>query len=203
METKYKRRFSNYLVNKSLQLHLLGQSLIYMTIIVIVTVGIILAPLIHDMIFLKDMERQYQAAQTLLTLAKLLVPAVMILLVLFMAHMILVTHRICGPLVNFTHTFNKLAEGDLTRRVQLRSRDYLKSECDRINQMINAISGIITRLMADHNKLMVTLQDLKGQVWDLDTREKFEATLEMIRKDAEYVSDTLSHFTVENSRSER
>lgn len=202
METKYKRKISHYLVNKSLQLHLLGQSLIYMTVIVIVTVGIILSPLIHDMIFVKDLERQYQAAQTLLALAKLLIPAVMILIVLFMAHMILVTHRICGPLVNFTHTFNKLAEGDLTRGVKLRSRDYLKNECDRINQMINAISGIVTCLIADHNKLMVTLQDLKGQVGDLDTREQFEATLEMIRKDAEYVSATLSRFTVENSRPE-
>jgi signal transduction histidine kinase len=203
METKYKRRFRNYLVNKGLQLHLLGQSLLYMTIIIIVTVGIILSPLIHDMIFLNDMERQYQAAQTLLSLAKLLIPAVMILLILFMAHMILVTHRICGPLVNFTHTFNKLAEGDLTRRVQLRSRDYLKNECDRINQMIKAISHIITRLMADHNKLMVTLQDLKGQVGDLDTKEKFETTLEMIRKDAKYIADTLSRFTVENPKPEK
>jgi signal transduction histidine kinase len=203
MATKYKRRFRNYLVNKSLQLHLLGQSLIYMTIIVIATVGIILYPLVHEMIFLKDMERQYRAAQTLLTLAKWLVPTIVILLVMFMVHMILVTHRICGPLVNFTHTFNKLAEGDLTRSVHLRNRDYLKSECDRINKMIKAISGIITRLMADHNKLMVTLQDLKGQVGDLDTREKFEAALEMIRKDADYVADTLSHFTVEDSRPER
>jgi nitrogen fixation/metabolism regulation signal transduction histidine kinase len=203
MATNYKRRFRNYLVNKSLQLHLLGQSLIYMTVIVIVTVGIVLYPLIHDMIFLNDMGRQYQAAQTLLTLAKWLVPAVLILYVLFVAHMIVVTHRVCGPLVNFTHTFNKLAEGDLTRTVHLRDRDYLKSECERINQMIKAMSGIITRLMADHNKLMVTLQDLKGQVGDLDTREKVETTLEMIRKDAEYVADTLSHFTVENPRPER
>lgn len=202
METKYKRKLSNYLVNKSLQLHLLGQSLIYMTVIVIVTMGIILSPLIHDMIFVKDLERQYQAAQTLLALAKLLIPAVMILIVLFMAHMILVTHRICGPLVNFTHTFNKLAEGDLTRGVKLRSRDYLKCECDRINQMINAISNIVACLIADHNKLMATLQEMKGQVGDLDTREKFEATLEMIRKDAEYVSATLSRFTVENSKPE-
>jgi hypothetical protein len=50
---------------------LLGQSLIYMTIIIIVTVGIILSPLIHDMVFQKDMERQHQAAQTLLSLARL------------------------------------------------------------------------------------------------------------------------------------
>jgi methyl-accepting chemotaxis protein len=200
MGTKYKRSFRNYLVSKDLQFHVLGKSLIYMSLVVIVSVGIILYPLVRDMIFLDNLDRQYQAAQTFLTLVKWLIPAIIVLLVLFTGHLILITHRICGPLVNFTHTFNRLAEGDLTRKVYLRRGDYLASECERINHMIEGISGIITRLLADHNRLRIVLQDLKGQIRDMDTREKFEAALEMILKDAEYVSETLSRFKVEDRK---
>jgi methyl-accepting chemotaxis protein len=198
MGRKNRRSVRNYFGSRDLHVHLLVQSLVYMVIIVIVAVGIVLYPLISDMIQLQDMERQYQAAQTLITVAKWLVPTVLIMLVLFMGHMILVTQHICGPLVNFTHTFNKLTEGDLTRRVRLRNHDYLKSEGERINSMIEGISGIITRLVTDHERLMITLQDLKEQARDLDTKDRFEVALEMIRKDAEYVSMTLSHFKMEN-----
>jgi methyl-accepting chemotaxis protein len=198
MGKKDRRLFRNYFISIDLQVHLLAKSLIYMVIIVIVAVGIVLYPLISDMIFTQDMERQYQAAQTLIKVAQWLIPTVMIMLVLFMGHMILVTQRICGPLVNFTHTFDKLAEGDLTRKVRLRNQDYLKSECERINRMIEGISGIITRLTTDHERLMATLQDLKEQARDLDTKDQFDAALEMVWKDAKCVSDTLSQFKVED-----
>lgn len=195
-----KRSLRNYLINKDLQLHLMRQSLIYVLVIVIVTVSILLYPLIRDMMFSDDLDRQYRAAQTFLALARWLIPAILVLLVLFMGHLIIMTHRICGPLVNFTHTFNRLAEGDLTRRVRLRKRDYLKTECDRINTMIDGISGIITRLLVNHERLTATLHDLREHASDLDTREKIESSLEIIKQDAEYISDTLSRFKVENDR---
>jgi methyl-accepting chemotaxis protein len=200
METKYKRSIRHFLTDKDLQLHLLAQSLIYSIVVVIVAIGIVLYPLISDMVQSQDAERQYQAARALIALAKWLVPAVIIVLTLFMGHMIVVTHRICGPLINFTHTFDKLAEGDLTRKVQLRTHDYLKSECERINHMIEGISGIIARLMTDHERLMVTLEGLKEQINDMDTKQRFEDALEMIRKDAAYVSETLCRFKVENQK---
>jgi methyl-accepting chemotaxis protein len=197
MKTRYKRSFRNYLLCKDLQLHVLAQSFVYVSAMVMAAIGIILYPLIRDMTTLEDMERQYEAAQTLLSLAKWLVPAILTLLVLFMGHLLIITHRICGPLVNFTHTFNRIAEGDLTRKVYLRNGDYLRNECERINHMIDGISGLVNRLRADHGKLMITLQDLKEGVNDIDTKEKIEATLEMIRQEAKYLSDSLSRFKVE------
>jgi methyl-accepting chemotaxis protein len=197
MGTTYKRSFKNYLINKDLQLHLLAQSFIYASVMIMASIGIILYPLIHDIIILDDLDRQYEAAQTFLSLAKRLVPAILILLVLFMGHLIAITHRICGPLVNFTHTFNKLGEGDLTRKVHLRKGDYLRSECERINHMIDGLSDLINRLRSDHGKLMITLQDIKERVRDTGTEEKIEVTLEIIRLEAKYLSDTLSRFKIE------
>jgi methyl-accepting chemotaxis protein len=104
-----------------------------------------------------------------------------------MGHMIVITHRICGPLVNFTHTFDRLADGDLTRKVRLRKGDYLSNECERINHMINGLSGIINRLQSDHDRLLITLQNIKQQVNDIDTKEKIDVLLEMIRQEAKYI----------------
>ena len=120
-----------------------------------------------------------------------------------MGHLIITTHRICGPLVNFTHTFDRLAKGDLTHKVYLRKGDYLKSECERINLMIDGISGVITRIFANHKKLMDTLQILKEQVKDLDTKDKIESSLKIIKQDVEYISDTLSSFKVEDSKPQK
>ena len=192
----YKRKFRNYLINKDLQIRLIRNNLFYLLICVIVTVSILLYPLIHEMMFLPDLEGQYRAAQTFLLLVKWLVPAILIVLILFMGHTIITTHRICGPLVNFTHTFDSLAQGDLTRKVYIRKGDYLKSECARINLMIDGISGIINRLFADHNQLLSTLQSLNEQAKDMEIKEKLEASLKIIKQDGEYVSETLSKFKV-------
>jgi methyl-accepting chemotaxis protein len=164
---------------------------------VMVSIGIILYPLIHDILFLDDLDRQYQAAQTFLSLVKWIIPAILLLLVLFMAHLIVITHRICGPLVNFAHTFDRIAQGDLTRKADLRKGDYLGSECERINHMIDGISGLVNRLRTDHGKLMITLQEMKKRAKDIDTKEKIEVALERIMQEAKHLSDTLSHFKVE------
>jgi methyl-accepting chemotaxis protein len=192
----YKRKLRNYLINKDLQLRLIRNNLFYLLICVIVTVSILLYPLIHDMMFLPDLEGQYRAAQTFLLLVKWLVPAILIVLVLFMGHTIISNHRICGPLVNFTHTFESLAQGDLTRKVYIRKGDYLKRECTRINLMIDGISGIINRLFTNHNQLLATLQSLNEQEKNTEIKEKLETSLKIIRQDGEYVSETLSRFKV-------
>jgi methyl-accepting chemotaxis protein len=199
MRNEYKRSFRNYLVDTDLQLHLIRQSLIYVLAILFVMVSILLYPLIRDMMFSNDLDREYRAAQTFLILVQWLIPAIVIMIVLFMGRLIVMTHRICGPLLNFTRTFNKLAEGDLTRKVYLRKHDYLKVECDKINEMIDGIVGIISHLMVNNEKLKVTLQDIKGRVNDLDTKEKIEYSLEIINQDADYVSDALGHFKVKNN----
>jgi methyl-accepting chemotaxis protein len=196
MTLTYKRKLRNYLINKDLQLRLIRNNIFYVLLCVILTVSILLYPLIHDMIFLPDLESRYHAAQTFLLLVKWLVPAFIILLVLLMGHTIITTHRICGPLVNFTHTFDRLAQGDLTRKVYIRKGDYLKSECERINLMIDGISAIINRLFANRNQLLATLQSINEQAKDTETKEKLESSLKMIKQDTDYVSDTLSMFKV-------
>lgn len=197
MAAENRRHFRNLLVNRDLQWRMIRQSLIYTFVIVIVAITIALYPLLHDMVFSDNLERQYEAAQTFLTLVQWLIPAVVILLILFTGHLLLVTHRICGPLINFTHTFNRLAEGDLTHRISIRQGDYLRRECERINLMIDGLSEIMTRLLANHKRLTETLQAMKEETTAPDSQEKIEASLKLLKKDTEYLSNTLSRTTAD------
>lgn len=197
MAQKYKRKWINYIVDWDLQFRIISQSLIYMFFIVLITVGVILSPLIYDMVFSTNLDVQYQSAQTFLILVKRLVPAIIVVLVLFTVHQIIITHKICGPLVNFSHTFKRLAEGDLTRKIYLRQGDYLKRECDKINDMIDGLSGILRRLIEDHKKLILKLEDIMMRVQDIDTRENIQCSLEILNNEVHYVANTMTVFKLE------
>jgi Methyl-accepting chemotaxis protein len=197
MAQKYKRKWINYIVDWDLQFRIISQSLIYMFFIVLITVGVILSPLIYDMVFSTNLDVQYQSAQTFLVLVKRLVPAIIVVLVLFTVHQIIITHKICGPLVNFSHTFKRLAEGDLTRKIYLRQGDYLKRECDKINDMIDGLSGILRRLIEDHKKLILKLEDIMMRVQDIDTRENIQCSLEILNNEVHYVANTMTVFKLE------
>lgn len=196
----YKRDFRNYLINRSLQLRMIIINLIYLLIAVIVTVVIVLYPLLRDVLFSGNLDMQHQASQTFLTLIKWLIPIIIILCLFFIVHMIWMTHHFCGPLINFTHTFDRLSRGDLSHKVYTRKGDYLKNESERINLMIDGISGIIIRYFSHHRELMDTLQKLNEQVREADSKEKIELSLQTIKKDMDYISETLASFKVDNNK---
>ena len=134
------RRLKNLFINKGLQFKIIMTSLVYMFLVMVVTTGAILYPDLYTMFSSQELSAQYQAAQNFLVLAKRIIPSTVILFVLFFIHQLFMTHKICGPLVNFTTTFKKIGDGDLSRRVILRKGDYLKVECEAINGMIEGLS---------------------------------------------------------------
>jgi len=195
MEKNNKRKFRNYLINKDLQLRVVFNTIIYMLLVILLTVGVVFSPLVGKMIFSDDIEIQYRMAQTFLILIKWLLPAIILIVILFVIHHIIVTHRICGPLVNFTHTFKKMGEGDLTRKVYVRNRDYLKKECGEINEMIDGLSAILNRVSEDQKALLSELGKIMANVESLDTPEKIKTSLHVIETKARLVSERLSLFT--------
>src|SRR5208337_1520026 len=123
-----------------------------------------------------DLEVQFKAAYAFLILLQRVIPAVIVLFILFGTHMVFVTHRICGPLENFSQTLEKLAQGDLTRRVSLRRDDYFKKKSAQINQMIDGFSSIVNKLIEDHQALIQTLDTAIGHIEDLNTEEKLRSS---------------------------
>ncbi len=197
MEKDNKRQFKNYLINKDLQLRVVFNTIIYMLLVIILTAGVVFSPLIGKMLFSDDIETQYRMAQTYLILIKWLLPAIILIVILFVIHHIIVTHRICGPLVNFTHTFKKMGQGDLTRKVYIRHRDYLKKECSEINEMIDGLSRLLGQVNRDQKNLIDEMEGLMANIERLDTPEKIRTSLNVLEGKARLVSDRLALFSFE------
>jgi methyl-accepting chemotaxis protein len=194
MGQRNSRRFFNFIVDNDLQLRIMAYSIIYMICGTLVIIAVVSYPLINDMNFSNDLEIQYVAAQYFLIIAKRIVPALIAIFVLFTLHQLIITHRICGPLVNFTNTFARIADGDLNQKVHLRKHDYLKEECDHINEMITGLANIIEHVRVDHNNLRANLESISIDINDQAIKEKINSSLEIIKSDAEYVSKRLAYF---------
>lgn len=78
----------------------------------------------------------------------------LIQLVIFVFVLVFVTlylsHRVAGPLVNLDKSLARVAEGDLTTRLQLRPRDELKNIRDSFNRAMTSLHG---KIAADRNRV--------------------------------------------------
>lgn len=199
MGSRKDRKLKNYFINNDLQLRMISSSLIYMFVVVLAMLAVVLFPIIQEMMTAEDIDAQYFAARTFLMMTRRLVPAVAIMLAAIFIHQVVLSHRICGPLVNFTHTFKRIGEGDFSRRVFLRHGDYLKRECDRINEMIDGFSVLVARIRGDNRKLMRLLEETLEHIDDLDSRHKTHEKMMAIKRDADVLTRELSQIRLPES----
>lgn len=162
MPQGHTRQLKNLFINRSLQLKLVFISLGYMAVMLAVTLSVTLLPVLRTMFETTDPAAQYQSAQTFLLLAQRLVPAVLFLFLLFFLHLVIMTHRICGPLVNFTHTFECMAEGDFSRRIYLRRKDYLQEEAEMVNEVLDNLRDHLTTIQEEALALSESLTHAKA-----------------------------------------
>lgn len=190
MDDKNRRLKKNLFINKGLQFRIIMTSLVYMFLVMIVTTGSILFPLLYEMLTSSDISAQYSAAQTFLLLARRLMPATLVLFILLFIHQLYITHRICGPLVNFTNTFRSITSGNVPRPVSLRKKDYLKQECAVVNDMIQTLAEHFNRLSADHEHLVRSLEQLLETIDDPEDRARIESLLASFRERLFHVTPT-------------
>jgi len=176
------RRLKNLFINKGLQFKIIMTSLVYMFLVTVVTTGAILYPDLYTMFSSQELSAQYQAAQNFLVLAKRIIPSTVILFVLFFIHQLFMTHKICGPLVNFTTTFKKIGDGDFSRRVILRKGDYLKVECDAINGMIEGLSNKFQSIADEHERVIGVLEGSLTAIADDQIKKNIESLLEELKE---------------------
>jgi methyl-accepting chemotaxis protein len=191
MPQDYTRQLSNFFINRSLQLKLVFISLSYMAIMLAVTLSFTLLPVIHTMFGTTDPNVQYKSAQTFLLLAQRLVPSVLLLFGLFFIHLIIMTHRICGPLVNFNHTFECMAEGDFSRRITLRRKDYLHDEAEVINEALDNLHDHIAAIQEENH----TLDEVLLKAENAPTPE----ALANVRAQSNKLSDLVNAFHLERT----
>ncbi|BBO84278.1 hypothetical protein DSCO28_48440 [Desulfosarcina ovata subsp. sediminis] len=148
------RSWKNLPIRKDILAPLITANLILMAAIAIVLVAGLLSPLYYDMLRSEDLWVQHVSGSLFLILLQRISMAMFLILVAAAMHQLVLSNRFCGPLVNFGHTFERMARGDYSRKVHLRKRDFLKPEADQVN-------AIIDRLQADSDKLSIYLDQLE------------------------------------------
>ena len=130
-----------------LQFTLLGVSVVHLILIVSAFVVAIFAPAILALYRETSPELSLEAANEFLSLHKRIWPAAALALLLIAYHSVHVSHRIAGPLYRFRKVFGAMAQGDLTLRAGVRTKDYLGRDAEAINEMID---GLVARSMETH-----------------------------------------------------
>jgi len=191
---KSRRKLKNYLLSKDAQLRIIVPNLLWTLLIIIATMGVVLSPLMIDMFLSDEIEIQYHAAVTFLAFIKPLVPTIISMFILIFIHQVILTNRIFGPMVNFNNSFKKMAEGDLTRKVETRADDYMKEDCQIINQMIDGLSQIVTKVNVSNDKLIDSVEKVIQRVDNIKTRDQVLEAFELLKREAENVKQNLSSF---------
>ena len=124
---KNRRKLRNLIVNKKqLVIVIIGSVYLFLSIVLIFMVTV--SPIYHNIFESREISDQRDSAKVFIILSEKLVIALFAVFIFTFIPLIWVTHRIFGPLINFSNIFKKVSAGDLTPRIYLRRGDLLKSE---------------------------------------------------------------------------
>ena len=159
-EYKNRRKWRNYLINPGFQLRLALVHTLFVVVVVVVLVAILLSPLYYEIQTTSELWSQYVLAQFMLNLMDRVAVVVLVIIVISVIYQIIFSHRLCGPFINMNHTFECLSKGDLTRKVFLRRKDFLKKEAENINGMVDALNKRVCTLKKVQTDLSSTALQL-------------------------------------------
>jgi hypothetical protein len=152
---KNRRRKRNIITHPRFQFRLIFIHTAFVLVVLSALVVALLVPLFYEIQTpTKDLWVRYASAEILLHLVERLGVAVLIVIVISAIYHLLFSHRLCGPLVNFGHTFDAIGRGDFSRKVRLRKKDYLQEEAARFNHALSLLSGKIEVLRSNNGSLL-------------------------------------------------
>ena len=183
-------RRKTYVIDKKLQYLLLVYNAIYFLIIVSALGLALFTPLIFEISDPSLSPRQQaEAADKLLYLHAYLWPALLLVLAILGFHSILVSNKIAGPLYRFRATFQKIAEGDLSRMARIRKGDLLINEQTNIDEMVSVLRTKISRIQAEEAALGELLTQIHGQEFGAEAKAiltQMEDRHERLKKETEF-----------------
>ena len=182
------RRWKNYLIRRDVQLPIVAANLVFLGLVCAVLIAVLLSPLYHDMLKADDLWVQHVSGNLFLILLQRIALAMLLILLLATVHQIILSHRFCGPLVNFGHTFARMVEGDFSRKVNLRKNDFLQAEATQVNAIIDRLNKNDAILDENFNRMTATLSLLSVQAVPPETEE----LIDKLRKSVDACRDVVS-----------
>jgi len=194
--TANRRHLKNYLVANKIHFKMMLANLILMLLAYVVVIGTVLYPFYHEIFKINDIYAQHYSAKFFVVLLDRLSLALIAVLLISLIYQIIINHKFCGPLVNFSNTFKKISQGDLTRKIYLRRYDFLKNEAGQVNDMIDSLSDHIRTLKKDHDHLLSAIEGMSGVEVD---RAEYQNAIETLTKQAHICHEHLSVFKIDGN----
>jgi len=135
------------------------------------------------------------AAKRILYLNEKFWPAILLSFLGIACHSIFISHKIAGPLYRFNLIFKAIKEGIVPTPIQLRTGDYLYSEMENINQMLERLRDKLTELQeaqAHLNRSIIKCKDTVSHSSMNELTKKMEDLAEQGKK----LEEKLGYFKV-------
>jgi hypothetical protein len=140
-------------------------------------------------------DQALMAAKRFLYLHERFWPALLLSFFAIGCHSIFISHKIAGPLYRFNLIFKAIKEGIVPTPIQLRTGDYLYSEMENINQMLERLRDKLTELQeaqAHLNKSIIKCKDTVSHSSMNELTKKMEDLAEQGKK----LEEKLGYFKV-------
>jgi len=155
----HQRKWRNFLIRKDIQLRLAIYNLLFLLFAIGIVMATALIPLYTNFQNPENLWSQHFSAKFFIVIIDRLAMAFAGIFALAFIFQIVITHRFAVPLINFGKTFQKITEGDLTRKVSLRRKDFLHREASQVNAMTDALAKLIANIKEDNDLLLLILED--------------------------------------------
>jgi methyl-accepting chemotaxis protein len=193
--TANRRQLKNYLIANKIHFKMMLANLILMLLVFAVILGAVLFPFYNEIFKINDMYAQHYSAKFFVVLLDRTTLALFAVLLISLIYQMIINHKFCGPLVNFSNTFKKISQGDLTRKIFLRRYDFLKNEAAQVNDMIDFLSDHIMTIKKDYDLLIATLEDVTaGEM----APTEYQNALNILKKQADIYHKHLSVFKIDD-----
>lgn len=167
----HQRKWRNLLIRKDIQLRLAIYNLLFLLFAIGIVMATALIPLYTNFQNPVNLWSQHFSAKFFIVIIDRLAIAFAGIFALAFIFQIIITHRFAGPLINFGKTFQKITEGDLTRKISLRRKDFLHREASQVNAMTDSLAKLIANIKEDNDLLLLILEDATSGIMKGDQLE--------------------------------
>ena len=158
-----RRKLRNFFISKETQRPLVVAHITYLVLVTAVIIATMLSPLYFDIFSTNELWVKHFSAKMFIILIERTAFAGLFVVILSFFHFIVLTHKLCGPLVNIGHTIRSISAKDFTRKIYLRKGDFLEQEADQINTMMEALSSSLEIIRKENLLLVEELERSKKE----------------------------------------
>jgi hypothetical protein len=190
----FKRR--RYIIHRKLQLTLIIISLSYVIFFCAVIGTYLFIPLMIEL-DKSDIgsDQALVAAKRILYLNEKFWPALLLSFFAIGCHSLFISHKIVGPLYRFNLIFKAIKEGIVPAPIQLRPGDYLYSEMENINQMLERLKEKLTEVQEAQAHLNRSIIKCKDTVSHSSMNELIK-NMEDLAEQGKKLEEKLGYFKV-------